>query len=298
VEIDSATFELLDVRVVADREPIYFGLTSSDDEVFCVGRNLDLKGSRIEPDGGVNRILAYRRSGLLANPTDISPVRQFALGEGLDLHQIRWCDGKVLVVTPCSPNLLIVDPASGAVERMIDLDAIVPRHLAHPPLPNRGEDLYHFNSVSVGENGQIFVLAHNWNEGAFALVLDPENFCMRGCYTNLGQENHDVFDSGGELFSLNSRGNELVEARSNARYPLRDSGHFPRGLAANDSHLFIGFGRLQSDREKRSGGQSGIVVWSWSTRSVIREIPLGSYGDVCDVLLLSEPDLTDRSASR
>ena len=187
-----------------------------------------------------------------------------------------------------------MNPRSGAIEERVDLDALVPRYLVHEPFEARGDDIYHFNSLHFDERGQLCVLAHNWDRGAFVLVLDPQSFSLTGSYTNLGRESHDVFEAGGELYSLDSRGGQLVEARSNRRYALQDAGHFPRGLAANDRNFFIGLGRLESVREKRALGQSGLAVWSRETHLVEREIPLGNYGDVCDVLLLSEPDLTDR----
>ncbi len=124
-------------------------------------------------------------------------------------------------------------------------------------------DRYHFNSLYFSA-GRLFVLAHNWDYGSFALELEyrgadslfrSPRVC--GVHTGLGRQSHDVYLEDGLLYVLSSLDAQL--------------------LASNGAAHRLG---LDSSNCRASGQPAAIV-------------DVGPYGNPCNLLLMNEPDWSD-----
>ena len=277
---------LRDVRPVDRGRGIYFGLTRGGDRAFVAARNTGPDGQTVDPTRPTNTIVEFP-SG-----------RSWAVDGIRGAHQIRWRDGLVWVMNCRSPELVALDPSIGAVIGTADLGALVPDHLRHPAPAEHPTDAYHFNSLDFAGD-RLFVLAHNWGYGSFALELeyhDPADPVAMprvcGVHTGLGTQAHDIFADGGRLYVLDSGGGRLIEAGGLQTVSRAAGLGFARGLAANRDYFFIGHGTV-GRREDRVTSPTCLTVLDRRTSAIVSRVEVGPYGNPCDLLLMSEPDWTD-----
>ncbi|MFO0845657.1 MAG: hypothetical protein U0797_25285 [Gemmataceae bacterium] len=286
--------ELLDVGVIDEGLGIYFGLTTGGGTLYAVARNLDIRKEVQDPRLPTNALLVYRP------PWRAGRRESLELPGAADLHQIRLRDGLLWVVSGASPELLAFDPDTGRPAGQLALGNLVPPDLRREAPAAHPGDRYHFNSLHFAP-GRLLALAHNWDEGSFALELAYEGpgplFArprLLGVHRGLGTASHDVLWSEAGLYVLDSGGGRLL-GPAGATCALDRGGErpFPRGLAAGRTHLFVGHGSCSDDREGRLRGPSWLRVLRRDTLEEEAAIEVGPHGNTCDCLLLSEPDLTD-----
>ncbi|HVK14978.1 MAG TPA: hypothetical protein VM597_39935 [Gemmataceae bacterium] len=274
---------LKDVRPIDRGRGIYFGLTRAGDRVFVAARNTGPDGQTVDPARPTNTVVEF--------PTG----RSWALHGTRGAHQIRWRDGLVWVMNCRAPELVALDPTAGTVVGGVDLGALVPDHLRHPAPAEHLTDAYHFNSLDFAGD-RLFVLAHNWGYGSFALELDAAEVLtrprVRQVHTGLGTQAHDVFADGDRLHVLDSGGGRLIECDGRGVIGRAAGMGFARGLAANRDFFFIGHGTV-GRREDRVTSPTYLSVVDRRTFAVVSRVEVGPYGNPCDLLLMSEPDWTD-----
>lgn len=279
------------MRVVHQGQGIYYGLARGRGGIYSVARNLNLQRTQLAPEHGTNRILLSRDSSF----TDVTCLAE--LGPTADLHEVALLDDLLWLVSPTHPELRAYCGISGHLESSHSLADLVPSNLQHPPPNDRPADRYHFNSLhfhQVGEEIRLATLAHNWNFGAFALVLRAASSraLLAGDFdteviTDLGYESHSLLWlhdgyyclSSGESMLLHSREGALPLFDANQQVPL-----FPRGIShCGENHLLIGASGYAKQREARCQSESCLALVNLRDRCVDRIVSLGQFGDACDI---------------
>ncbi len=292
--------ETPEIRVLHKGEGVYFGLTLGVEAVYFVARNLSLEQIKGNLRAGTNQIYRMQWLGVHWSPA------QFVthLGPVADLHQIRYQQEALWMVSPREPHVIAVELGAPDQIWRMNLDRFIPAHLQHPPRPGHHGDIWHFNSLHFPGDA-LWILAHNWEYGAFALEFENaplKDFFrapkLRRVIENLGHQSHDVYDDGNGIWLLDSGGSYLIHACSSQveSWPLQLDGFpasFPRGLAADAQRLFIGCGTNQEQRALRQCGESHILILDRDNMELTGVVELGKVGDVCDLLLIEPADLTD-----
>lgn len=279
------------VRAIDRGRGIYFGLSRAGDRVFAVARNQGPDGQVVAPGRPTNTLID------LPAPGAAGPERVWSVPGTRGAHQIRYHDGLVWLMNCREPELVAFDPGRGEVVGGVALGPLVPDELRHPPPAEHPGDGYHFNSLDfVGD--RLFVLAHNWGHGSFALELGYPGATaflrtprVRAVHTGLGTQAHDVFADEGRLFVLDSGAGRLVVSGGGRAGPPGGLG-FARGLAVNHDFIFIGHGTV-GRREDRVTSPTHITVLDRRTSAVVAAVDVGPFGNPCDLLLMSEPDWSD-----
>lgn len=284
----SADLRLEQVRKIDEGHGVYFGLSRMRDRVYAVARNTDVNGQAVDPN--------YPPSTLISIPER----KHWAIPDTRGLHQIRCHDGLVWLMSCRDPELVAFDPKRSSVIGAISLTPLVPRELQHPIPPEHPTDRYHFNSLYFTED-RLYVLAHNWGHGSFALELDYpglDEFLRRPrvirTHTGLGNHAHDIYVERNRLHVLDSGNGRLLIADEQERpASTKDQKQsFARGLAVNGEHFFIGHGSF-AKREDRVTGPTQISVLDRQTLDVLAVVDVGSFGNPCDLLIVSERDWSD-----
>ncbi|MEO0429858.1 MAG: hypothetical protein AAF160_20735 [Pseudomonadota bacterium] len=276
------------VRVLHEGMGVYFGLTTRGRAVFAAERNLDVVGQRRVEGAPVNAVRKYapgrfgglRRSDVALTHPGFS-----------DLHQVAEDAGALFLTSATPPWLWRYCLATHAVTSVPVGDA-VPAELARAPDDN--PDLYHFNAIGL-RGLSLFLMAHNWGHGSFALELDRAaahrgQAVRRAVHTDLGEHNHDVLPDDTGFWTIDSRFGTLVRAGrdgSRHRYPLESpQGRiFPRGLARlRSGRLALGYGLWSSERAVRAETPSFLRIFDPSTGTFGPELPLGDHGNTCAVM--------------
>ncbi len=289
-----------EVAVLQRGQGVYFGLTRGTEGIYAVARNYSLEEKKGNPRGGINQILHFSWDGIKIGPSEF--VTHF--GPVADLHQIRFEDGYIWLVSTRKPHLVVFEARKPENKRQMNLTSFVPHHLHHPPKPNHHGDIWHFNSLQF-EGNSLHILAHNWDYGAFALEFHkaaPTDFFrapkLLRVTEGLGMMSHDIYAAEDGLWVLDSGGGNLLRRQNvnGESIPLalgQIPAPFPRGLAADAERFFIGCGTVQAQRELRGQGESCVLVMDRKSKACLGQIWLGAVGDVCDLLLLEPRDLTD-----
>jgi hypothetical protein len=289
---------LADVEVLEEGHGVYYGLTADRDRAWVVSRNLDPLHAVRAPGRPTNALQEFSRSGCRF----VGPA--WNLPEFEDLHQIRFHDGLLWLVNGRSPELLAVDPDRRCLVGGVPLARLVPFLFQHEAPAHRPDDIFHFNSLHFS-GGRLWVLAHNWHLGSFALELDypgARSLLARPrlltFYAGLGEQSHDIFWDRHCLYVLDSgRGRVLV--RGAPPVPVGAPGRpFLRGLAVSRGHLFVGYGLHSEERTARSAGPTRLAVLDRDTLALLADVEIGRFGNSCALLLLDPPDECDRSPLR
>ncbi|MGQ0553285.1 MAG: hypothetical protein ACT4PU_08695 [Planctomycetota bacterium] len=280
VELDSA-WALREVSTVHEGEGIYFGLSSAADGLLAVARNEDPWGVPARPDVPSNRILRLLPEG--------PPLA--ALGRGTNVHQIRRHAGLLWVTTGPAPELRAYHLSDGRLVGAVRLSDLVPPDLQHPAIAGHEADAYHFNSLHF-RDGALFVLAHNWHFGSFALELalsaggaahglfaEPR---LQAVHRGLGRASHDIFHDGEQLLALSGAEGRLVGTRGfSLRIGTEAEAWFPRGLAVGAERWVIGCGQQSEDRGARCNGPTHLVVYDPRSGRLDPPLALGHHGNTC-----------------
>ena len=301
----SEEFRLKNVKVIDAGRGVYFGMTKYFGGYFVVARGAC--GNDEESD--VN--------GILTLDGDRRIVGEWCSRWFDDLHQIRWHEDLLFVVNGACPELVLVrppDPTTDESEPTLvhqyALSKIVPKDLRHSAPAQHPYDQYHFNSVHVSGD-EVWILAHNWGFGAFAVRFGLTDLLnghleLKECRQNLGIQSHDVFDirqnrsaTPDALDVLSSGENCMVRSDAYGSSPRKvvdldfNGGGFPRGLAVGQSEYIVGLGVQSDTREERKTGRSEIRVIDRPSLQTLTSINLGNFGNICDVLFVSETDFSD-----
>jgi hypothetical protein len=295
------------VELIESTHGIYFGLARSGGATYVVARNRDPDGRVPDPSLGVNNIKVFRGEvracgsesaggGASGGGNGGGAAETWTHPEFLDLHQIRHRDGLLWVLSCRPPELLAVDPAARRVVGGVRLCDLVPPELRREAPPQHPTDRYHFNSLHFSGD-RLWVLAHNWNEGSFALGLrytsparlleSPEAVAVR---TGLGRMSHDLFAEGDVLYTLDSGGGRLLasDGRTAPVTPPGSEPHFPRGLAVTDRHFIVASGAWSSEREHRNTGETWLTILDRDTLERRAQFGIGPFGNSCEVCVIDD----------
>lgn len=292
VTLDS-DHRLESVRRIDDGHGVYFGLTRGPDRVFAVARNTDVNGQILDPNYPTSTLISF-------------PHREYwAIPETRGVHQIRYHDGLIWLMNCRDPELVAFDPKLGEVVGTLSLPPLVPGELQHPIPPEHPTDRYHFNSLYFTAN-RLFLLAHNWGHGSFALELDYEsaNQLLQSprlvdAHTELGNQAHDIFVEENRVHVLDSGNGRLLIRHGRHGQPTTTQGQqsFARGLAVTGDRYLIGHGSI-AKREDRVTGPTQISVVDRRTLEVKAVVEVGPFGNPCDLLVVSEHDQSDSPPHR
>jgi len=286
----SADFRLEKVRKIDGGHGVYFGLSRDREKIFAVARNTDVNGHIVDAN--------YPTSTLIT----VHSGKHWAIPETRGLHQIRCHDGLVWLMNCRDPELVVFDPERGSVIGTLSLAPLVPAELQHPIPQEHPTDRYHFNSLFF-MGGRLFLLAHNWGYGSFALEMEYpglDEFLARPrvvqTHTDLGNQAHDIYVEDNRLHVLDSGNGRLLIAGkdSSSSNTEQQKQSFARGLAVNANHFFIGHGSF-AKREDRVTGPTQISVIDRGTLELLSVVDVGPFGNPCDLMIMSERDWSDET---
>ncbi|MCB1501272.1 MAG: hypothetical protein KDK07_16060 [Bauldia sp.] len=277
---------------------IYFGVTRAEEGYLVAARNLDIDRVKRDPSSPIDAIYWLDPGLQRMAPLIEHPVLY-------DLHQIRAWGRTLFVILGRGSALALFDIPSRRLRGVIDLASAVPDDVPRRA-PING-DAFHMNSLSFA-NGRLFVLAHNWDQPSFALEFAlprlpwPGTLSRVAVHRSVGSMAHDIMRSAGALHVLDSGAGRLLIRRSDGRERIVSLASatgraFPRGLSLTRSHIVIGCGQHEAERALREVGPTRIVVLDRKTLEVRLDARIGDYGNPADILVTSEPDLTDRKPS-
>jgi len=282
-------------QVIDEARGIYFGLTRYGNKILLAARNLDVNRIRKASALPTNTIYLLKSGTLQMDPI----IRHECL---CDLHQLRVMKQWVCVVLGEGSKIAVFEGGSWQLTREIDIAAHVPFYMRHDG-PERHElDCYHFNSIFFYED-RIFLLAHNWDHGSFAMECrysidkrGPHDLRLIKVYEGLGFEAHDIALYDGTLYVLDSRNGMIIaRERSERRVSLPNEGcrPFPRGLSVTRDYLLVCYGYWSTERSDRSNSATRLYVLDRRSLYPIMDLKIGSYGNSCDILVISEEDFSD-----
>jgi hypothetical protein len=149
-------------------------------------------------------------------------------------------------------------------------------------------DQYHFNSIS-STPGRLFVLAHNWGEGSFALELlfDPQPGqlpvpSLRSIHRGLGHASHDIVFDEETLFVLDGEGGALIargHPAGQAKLPDKETRPFPRGLIVMSDKLIVGYGSWSAEHGERAASSTRLCVYDRGSLDLRLDFDLGPFGN-------------------
>jgi hypothetical protein len=274
-----------DVAVLHDACPVYFGVTSGAGGMLIAARNIGLDFRVVTPGLPCNAIwhLPYGSSALELYIADAVLF---------DLHQIHAVGNWLFVVIGRGSRLAVFDIAKRHLVGCFDLQSVLPPDLRRTDRP---ADQYHFNSISFTA-GRLFVLAHNWAEGSFALELpfDPAPgrlpiLSLQSIHRGLGHASHDIVFDRGTLFVLDGEGGALI-ARGHpvgrASIPGEETKPYPRGLIVMPDKLIVGYGSWSAERGERAASPTRLCVFERESLDLRLELDLGPFGNPSALSLL------------
>ena len=266
------------IAVLHDACPVYFGLTAGAGGTLIAARNIGLDLRVATPGLPCNTIWRMQHGSRTLEPYISHPVL-------VDLHQIHAVGNWLFVVLGRGSQLAIFDLATRQLVLCFDLLSVVPPDLRRTDRP---ADPYHFNSISFA-SGRLFVLAHNWTEGSFALelVFDPDQeqlpvLTLRSVHRGLGHKSHDIIFDHGTLFVLDGEDGALIargHPAERASLPNLGTKPFPRGLIVMPERVVIGYGYRAADRSERVGSRTKLCVLDRKNLNLQLDLDLGPRGN-------------------
>jgi hypothetical protein len=287
--------QTLSSEVIDQKCGIYFGLTRCAGQLLLAARNLDINRNIKSVGIPTNTIYRFDR--------DLSKIRPIIYHECLkDLHQLRAIGRWLCVVLGEGSKIVVFERGSWRLTREIDLARHVPLHLRHGGPQGHESDDYHFNSIYFTKT-RAFVLAHNWNRESFAMEffysIDSDGPCyfrLAAVYEQLGSGAHDVIHDDNILYVSDSQGGRLIARGATERSfgLLNDTGRpFPRGLSLTTKHLLVCYGHWSKERADRSNSNTRLCILHRRSLLPAMDVEIGPYGNSCDILVISEKDLSD-----
>ena len=273
-----------DVTVLHDACPVYFGLTACAGGMLIAARNVGLDFRVATPGLPCNAIWRLADGATTPEPYIAHPAL-------FDLHQIHAVGNWLFVVMGWGSRLAVFDIAARRLLGSFDLQSVVPPDLRRTDRPR---DRYHFNSISFA-GGRLFVLAHNWEEGSFALELrlDPASrevpvLTPGPVHRDLGHASHDIAFDEGTLFFLDGEGGALVargHPAGRAGLPGRETRPYPRGLVVMRDRVIVGYGSWSAEHGERAASPTRLCVFGRERLDVRLDLDLGPFGNPCALSL-------------
>jgi len=274
-----------DVTVLHDACPVYFGLTACAGGTLIAARNVGLDFRVVTPGLPRNAIWLLPHGSKTPEPYIAHPVL-------FDLHQIHAVGNWPFVVIGRGSRLAVFDIATRQLAACFDLQSVLPPDLRRTDRP---ADPYHFNSISSA-GGRLLVLAHNWQEGSFALELHCDAALgqlpvpvLHTIHRNLGHASHDIVFDRGTLFVLDGEGGALIaRGHSAGRAQLSEQGTkpYPRGLIVMADRLVVGYGSWSAEHADRATSPTRLCVLDRESLELRLDLELGPFGNPCALSLL------------
>jgi len=274
-----------DVAVLHDACPVYFGVTACAGGTLIAARNIGLDFRVATPGLPCNAIWRLPYGSNTPEQYITHPVL-------FDLHQIHAVGDWLFVVIGRGSRLAVFDITTRQMVRCFDLQSVLPPDLRRTDRPT---DPYHFNSISFARS-RLFVLAHNWQEGSFALelLLDPAAeqvpaLTLRAIHRDLGHASHDIVFDDGTLFVLDGEGGAVIargHPAGRASLPDRETKPYPRGLVVMPDKLIVGYGSWSAEHGERAASPTRLCVLDRDSLDVRLELDLGPFGNPSALSLL------------
>jgi hypothetical protein len=278
------------ITVLHDSCPVYFGVTAAAGGMLVAARNVGLDFRVVTPGLPCNAIWRLADGASMPEQYIVHPVL-------FDLHQIQAVGNWLFVVIGRGSQLAVFDIATRQLVRCFDLQSVLPPELRRSDRP---ADPYHFNSISFASR-RLYVLAHNWLEGSFALelVFDPEPgqppvLALHAIHRALGHASHDVVSDRGTLFVLDGEGAALIargHPAGRAALPGGESKPYPRGLIVLPDRLIVGCGTWSAERAERAKSPTRLCVLDRQSLELRQEVELGPFGNPCALALVGAPPI-------
>lgn len=145
---------------------------------------------------------------------------------------------------------------------------------------------YHYNSLLIKDDN-MYVMANNNSFPSFILQMSLSSMKIVNKLDNIGTEAHNLCFLD-KLFFLDSRGRRAIVSED-CVLPVEDDKHFIRGLAATETHFFVGVFPFRTEREERRHGDS--YIYQLTHKGEIKNrILLSGAGDICDIRCVDEYD--------
>ena len=200
-------------------------------------------------------------------------------------HQIRCLDYPFVAATNTGRNAIEIINCTDWSVRQIRFDDVLWDR--YDPSGTTGS---HFNSIDF-DGKALHVLAHNFDKGAFELVLDWPSLKVIRRVDHAARQLHNIWVlPDGRRLSCNSPEGSLIDLSTDG--PVWSSGNrnsYTRGIAAAGGYIFIGGSEVRA-RADRELGRPTIWVVERETLKTVDRIELNWYGGVNEIRVLDDVD--------
>ncbi len=290
LDVDAGKAE---VAVLHDACPVYFGIAPVAGGMLFAARNVGPDFQVVSPGLPTGAIWHLPHGSRTPEP--------YIVHQGfVDLHQIHALGNWLLVVLGIGSRLAVFDIATRRLAGTFELAAAVPPDLRRTDRPL---DQYHFNSISSAGD-RLYVLAHNWTEGSFALEFQfhsapgqPPSLSLLSIHRGLGQASHDIVFDGGTLFVLDGEGGALIargHPAGRTSLPNQEAKPYPRGLVVMPDNLIVGYGSWSAERSDRGASPTKLCVFDRHSLAMRLALDLGPFGNPSAISLLRPPPSGDQ----
>lgn len=197
-------------------------------------------------------------------------------------HQVEWVDNEVIVANT-GKNCITIFDGKGAHKRDVYLNDI------RWDDKDSGRMGNHFNSVHRIEE-HVYIVAHNYDRQSEVWVLSWPNLEVEKVEPCNSSWAHNYWECEWGRIICNSKDASLYEIDSG--HTIWESGEkdaMTRGLAATESHIFVGFSS-HNTRKLRAWKTGGIWVIDRKTLKTVEKILLPGAGDVHELRIVGMPD--------
>jgi hypothetical protein len=232
-----------------------------------------------------DELLIANNRQIIVFDKQLNYVRMLTVSLQVNTHQLSYHDGVVWAVSPWTNSLIGIPTRSDLTSVNFDLLT----HNLRAYFPSEGSeaaDQRHFNSL-LWTDTQLFVAAHAFGKESLIYSFDAISLCLQNVLGDVGTSIHGVGFANGELFWIDTGGEEIRSNRG-LRQRLSRSG-YGRGLAMTTDYFIVAISDHLSRQERCTRG-SWIQLIDRRTGTLLEEWRLENTGSVNDLRLLDDYD--------
>jgi len=155
----------------------------------------------------------------------------------------------------------------------------------YPHFFKRNKNYNHFNSIYIQDN-RLYLLAHNDTNPSRVYIYRYPQLSLLQKIT-LGTQAHNLLVDGDEIYICDSAGSKNVISSRNSAFHIEEG--YTRGIAASESHLFVGVSN-KAERGRRQDGDCRIVIFNRKNKIPEKHITLKDAGNIYEIRILDAWD--------
>jgi hypothetical protein len=149
----------------------------------------------------------------------------------------------------------------------------------------------HLNSVAL-HDGQLYLLAHNWDRGSELIRLSWPELEVIGREKTTAYQAHNVWPTPDGVVVCDSSAGAVVNVTTGRPlWTVPAARAFTRGMASDGVVVFVGQSRYDPQEAARRTADAGVWVLDAANWRELDFIPLPGVGEVYEVRIVDSPDV-------